>query len=50
MEPQARILVVDDDEASRRLTAELLTAQGYQVQTAANGPQARQRWQEGAGA
>jgi CheY-like chemotaxis protein len=29
MEPQARILVVDDDEATRRLIAELLTAQGY---------------------
>jgi CheY-like chemotaxis protein len=50
MEPQARILVVDDDEASRRLVAELLTAQGYKVQTAANGHQAWQQWQEGAGA
>jgi CheY-like chemotaxis protein len=40
MEPQVRILVVDDDEGSRHLVAELLTAQGYQVQTAANGQQA----------
>lgn len=50
MEPQARLLVVDDDEAVRRIIAELLTAQGYLVQTAANGQQAWQRWQEGAGA
>ena len=40
MEPQARILVVDDDEASRRIITKLLTAQGYQVYTAANGQQA----------
>jgi len=36
-----RILVVEDDTATREIIAELLTAQGYAVTTAADGAQGR---------
>jgi len=41
-----RILVVDDDKASRRLLQGLLHKQGYQVELAVNGKQALERLQK----
>jgi len=41
------ILVVEDEEAQRRILADFLTAQGYQVQTAANGKEGLAKFQQG---
>jgi len=41
--PTRPILVVEDDAPSREMIAELLTARGYGVTTAADGAQARAR-------
>src|SRR5277367_5556547 len=37
-----RVLVVDDDEAQRNLIAELITANGFTAETAADGQEAMQ--------
>ena len=37
-EAPTHILVVDDDRDIRQLVSEYLTANGYRVSTAANGP------------
>ena len=36
----AKILIVDDEEEIRNLSSELLTAEGFQVDTAADGHEA----------
>jgi CheY-like chemotaxis protein len=41
-----RILLVEDDAASRQMLALTLGRMGYQVQTAADGPNALQTWRE----
>ncbi len=41
--PARTILVVEDDASTREMIEELLTARGYSVITAADGPQARAR-------
>jgi CheY-like chemotaxis protein len=38
----ARILIVDDDEAIRKLLGDLLSLEGYYVQTAGSGSEARE--------
>src|SRR5450432_797154 len=38
--PPARVLVVDDDRASRDLMAKILRQEGYQVETASDGAEA----------
>jgi two-component system cell cycle response regulator DivK len=43
-----RILVAEDDAASRELIGELLTAEGYSVEMAADGREALTRLQDGA--
>lgn len=43
----AKILVVDDDENQRLLYRQELELSGYEVETAANGPQAIERVQQG---
>jgi CheY-like chemotaxis protein len=43
----AKILVVDDDENQRLLYRQELELAGYEVETAANGPQAIERVQRG---
>ena len=45
MTSPARILVVDDTPANVKLLADLLTAKGYSVTTAASGAEALARWQ-----
>ncbi|MBI3072906.1 MAG: response regulator [Deltaproteobacteria bacterium] len=42
-----KILVVDDDEAIRRLEEKILSSQGYQVRTARDGNEALQALKEG---
>ncbi len=42
-----RILIVDDEEAIREVVSTLLTAQGYQCQTAGNGEEAINKMREG---
>jgi len=37
---RARVLVVDDEEGSRRIIAEILDLNGYDADTAASGPEA----------
>lgn len=43
----ARVLVVDDDDNQRALYRQELKLAGYEVETAANGPQAIERVQQG---
>ena len=43
-----KILVVDDDDAIRRLEEKILSSQGYQVRTARDGNEALQALKEGA--
>ena len=38
-----RVMVVDDEEKNRRLLADVLSAEGYTVQTASDGIEALQR-------
>jgi len=44
----ARVLVVDDDEAARAVVAQLLRADGCDVEVASDGRQALERLQQGA--
>ncbi len=44
-QPPVRILVVDDNEPSRRLLVNLLGTVGFEVQAAANGQEAIHHWQ-----
>jgi len=41
-----KILIIDDEKDIRSLMDEIFTEEGYQVNTAANGQQARKAWQE----
>jgi PAS domain S-box-containing protein len=45
-QPDYRLLVAEDDAASRRLLAEMLTELGFTVRTATNGQEAIQVWAE----
>ena len=46
MDKPARILVVDDDEGIRTTMSEILTEEGYTVDSAATGSEATQKTQE----
>ena len=45
--PRFRLLIVDDDLGMRENLAELFESIGYDVRTAANGPEALERLEEG---
>ena len=45
-QPHFRLLVVEDDDASRKLLADLLARLGFDVRTAGNGREAIERWLE----